>query len=684
VNYIITNNPSYFQKVGKYNYCKLQDMQLPETIGVDLETEGLDSLKDDIFSVQIGTGKDNYLIDLQKYSTPIQNTNDIKFSDVVPYIKDKTLIGHNIAFDLKFFYMKNFFPDKVRDTMIASKILHNGEPPNVLHSFGAVMERELNIVYDKSEQKNIHKIRLSTPRAIQYCFNDVDRLIELENVLFSKIAIYKATESYELNCDYLKVLAYMELCGLPINTTKWKEKMAEDIVKSREKQLEIIEYIYDNLPQFRKKQYSLFNTSKEIDVLLSSPRQVIPIFEALSINVIDDEGKKSINESVINKTKHEFVDLWLKYKESEHRVTTFGQKILDKVQFGHLYSRFNPIVDTCRISSRKGEINFLNFPADKTTRKCFEASPGYVIVGADFANQESRILADITGDKSTIDTILLNLDTHSLLAREVYPELKNLSDSEIKLNHNEKRQEGKIGNFTISFGGNGYTIAKNLNKPIELGNKIYEAFKSLHKELFEWGESMLQESLKKGYIQALSGFMLKLPMFDRFQRLQIIIDNHDKDFWTLYKQGKEENKLYLDSKEANTKDPNVPIYQIQNQSCYNLFLQNKGDISEYFSLKSQYFRLCLNNPIQNIASHQTKQAAVYLFDEIKKRGHLKKVRIANIVHDEFVLEVKEELAEEYKLILQDCMIRGGNKYMFNNIIKADADAAIGKSWGDVH
>jgi DNA polymerase-1 len=227
--------------------------------------------------------------------------------------------------------------------------------------------------------------------------------------------------------------------------------MLVDEENSRLRQLEIIDYIYTNLPQFRKEQLNLFHTEKEIEVLLSSPAQVVPVFEALGINVVDDEGKKSINESVINKTKHEFVDLWLKYKEAEHRVTTFGQKILDKVRWGHLYTRFNPIVDTCRISSRKGQINFLNFPSDKATRKCFEASKGYVMLGCDYANQEMRVLADKSQDKSTIDVITKNLDAHALLAREVYPEIKELSDDDIKKHHNDKRQIGKVANFTLNL-----------------------------------------------------------------------------------------------------------------------------------------------------------------------------------------------------------------------------------------
>lgn len=40
-NYIITRNKQAFEKVGKYLYCDLEDMILPDTIACDTETSGI-------------------------------------------------------------------------------------------------------------------------------------------------------------------------------------------------------------------------------------------------------------------------------------------------------------------------------------------------------------------------------------------------------------------------------------------------------------------------------------------------------------------------------------------------------------------------------------------------------------------------------------------------------------------
>jgi len=219
---------------------------------------------------------------------------------------------------------------------------------------------------------------------------------------------------------------------MPVSVPKWNAKMQTDILNSKKAQNSIIEYIYDNLPKYRQNQLSLFETDKKIKVLLSSPKQVIPVFNDLGINTKDADGNDSVQEDVINKSNHEFVKLWLSYKEAEHRVTTFGQSILDKIIDSRIYSRFNPIVDTNRISSRKGEINFLNFPSDKATRECFEANPGNLMVVADYAGQETVTTANWTGDEAMIDSILDKSCLHCAFARVIFPEIKDLSDDEIK------------------------------------------------------------------------------------------------------------------------------------------------------------------------------------------------------------------------------------------------------------
>jgi DNA polymerase-1 len=670
-NYIITKNRAFFEKIGKYNYCNLEDMILPDTIAYDSETTGLLSHIDTMFCCQIGTGSNNYLIDLQE--------NQYTFQDLIPFIQNKILVGHNITFDLKFMYREGFYPNEVRDTMIASNILYNGDGNVFRHDFGNVMERELGLVYDKSEQKNIHKIKLSTSKAIEYCFNDVDRLLDLEKDLYDKLNNYigenPASKAYLFNCKFILAQAYLENCGLPIDVNDWKNKMDIDIKNSHNMQHIINDYIYDNLPKYRDNQIDMFSNEKKLKLLLSSPKQLIPVFNALEINTWDEkEEKDSISEAIISKTKHEFVDLWLKYKEAEHRVTTFGETVLSQVHNGFIYGNFKTIADTGRMISRKGSINLLNFPRDKETRNCFKAPIGYKSIGCDYDSQESRILAYYSQDINSKLNVLQDRDAHSLLAREAFPELKELTDDDIKKNHGDKRQIGKVINFAASFGATGFTIATQLGLDLKEGDRLYNVYKTLYADVFNWGNGILKLAIERGFIESVEGFKLKLPFFDEYKRLEILNKNID---WDLYKEGKE---IYKAKKEAEKKEKE---YTITNYYCYNYYLKHYKNVSKFFQIKASYTNLCLNMPIQSCASFQSKKACIDVFTKIKENGHLERVKISNFIYDELLLTVEDSLVEQYRSILEECMVNAANYYInYDKEIKMSCTANIGNSWYD--
>lgn len=665
MDYIITKTPQFFEKIGQYNYCQLKDMILPETVAIDLETTELKPILGDIFAIQIGTGVNNYLIHCYDNNYVPQN--------IIPYLEDKILIGHNITFDLGFFYKYGFYPEKVKDTFIASKILYNGLK-EYRHDFGTVFERELGINYDKSEQKNINKIKLSTSKSIEYCFNDVDRLIELYTHLETKIIEGGFQDTYNLHCEYIKALAYMEQCGVPLSKEKWLQKIELDKQVLKEKEQLVSNYITKNLPQFHQQQLDLFNTEPILGLDLTSPKQMIPVFQALKINCIDDEGKDSISENVIKKTKHEFVDIWLNYQSAKHDVTTFGNNIFEKVIDGRIYTGYNPILDTARISSRKGDVNTLNLPANQRTRECIEAKSGFKMIVADYEGQETRVGADITGDEAMIDSIINGSDLHCAFAKVLFPELQFLSDEEIIKNHKEKRTAAKAPRFAFAYGANAYTIHVNEGIPLKEAQKIEDAYKQLHSGIYEWGNRKLQEVLNLGYIESTMGFKLHLPDFQKFKELQVKVEQISKREWELYKEGKEEYRKFEKAQEQKR------IYEIQKKTEYDYYIKNKSLISRFFKLKAQYYRLTLNNPVQATSSHQTKLAACMLFDYIKKNNHLGKVKICIIPHDEFVMEVEDELVELYKEKLGYFMREAGNKFIKNPLIKMNADANSAENW----
>lgn len=660
MNYIITKNPNYFKKIGNFHFCDLKDMILPEIIAFDSETTGLKPLFDDIFCVQIGTSVHNYIIHMYD--------DNYEFEDLVPYINNKVLVGHNITFDLGFCYKYGFFPKKVKDTMLASMILYNGDKLINRHDFGSVMHRELGIVYDKTDQKNINTVKLSQVSTIEYSFNDVDRLLELHEFLEDKLRLKGMFKTYNLHCKFIRVLAYIEQCGLPISPEKWKAKMLVDSNNQLIFKQEVIDYIYDNLPQYRDTQIDMFDTLKRITVMLTSSKQMIKVFNDFGIETKDKDGKDSIEENIISKSKHEFVKLWLKFQNANHRVTTFGDKIYKKIIDNRLYTNFKPLVDTARLATRRGEINFLNFPKDEYTRDCFTANEGNDMIVCDWSGQETVIAADLSGDEAMTDSVLNDSCLHCAFARVLFPEIENLSDAEIKKQHKDKRESAKSPRFAFQYGGSAFTIHQNEGIPLSDCYVIENSFKALHSGLYTWGAEEFKKAVPLGYIESADGWRLKLPKYDLFLEYQKEIKSMTESDWTKYKLGKVENASLQDDEK----------YKIKDEEAYKFYKKMKFPVSRYAKLRSEYQRLCLNNPVQSRGAHQLKLALVLLFEWIEKNNYYWKVKIVNAVHDEIVLESEKQYSEEAKVALEKAMVDGGNHYLTTLQMKADAN--IGTSW----
>ena len=671
MNYIVTNRKNHFSKIGQYNYCSLNEVVLPSKIAVDTETTSLKPYKGELFAIQVGTGSNNYLFDV----------DSLGVKQILPLLQNKVMVFHNAKFDLGWFYKHDFFPWKVRDTFLASKILHNGKV-YVRHSFGEVMERELDIKYDKSEQKNIAKMQLSTDKAIQYCFNDVDRLLELDTALNRKIIDQGYLNAYQLHRRHIRALAYMEQCGVPLSLPKWKKKVELDKIELKEKENVVKEYIYDNCAEYRDKQLDLFGSRRDLAVSISSPTQMVKVLNSLGINTVDPEGNISTAEDVIKKTKHEFVDIFLDYKSIAHDVSTFGENFIPAMHEGRLYTSYRPIMDTARISAggknpdKTKEINTLNLPANKKTRECVEALPGFKYLVADYSGQETVTGADITGDEAMISSIVNNSCLHCAFARVLNPEIAELSDEDIMEHHKSKRQAAKAPRFCFQFGGSAFTLAQNENIPVDEAMIIESAYRELHSGIYEYGDVKIKEAIELGYIESTYGFKLHLPNYDFFIKKHEWLKNLSRDFWGKYKIGKLEYRA-----EKKAIEDKLP-YVVKDRECYDLYRKNSYNISQYFKSKSQYYKLCLNNPTQTKAAFQTKAATNKIYEHIWKKKHFWKARIALVLHDEINMEVVDELALEYKGVIEEAMVNQGNSFLSNPILFMKADCNIGDNWYD--
>ena len=224
---------------------------------------------------------------------------------------------------------------------------------------------------------------------------------------------------------------------------------------------------------------------------------------------------------------------------------------------------------------------------------------------------------------------------------------------EIKSNFPEQRQIAKNAGFAIIYGGEGPTIAENVNISVEEGDKIYEEYTKAFPQFKRYANKVLHDALEKGYIQfnTISSRKAFIPYFDDFKSLEQSVQA--PGFWENYRWHKEQ-------KTAKFENEFKPL------------------VKRYFKQKSRIGRMALNFPIQGSSAEIMKLACIYFFRWIMENDLFNKVLISNVIHDEILVECSELLADTVAKKLQETMEQAGA--VFCKIIPLKATPVISKEW----
>src|ERR1044072_8832817 len=106
----------------------------------------------------------------------------------------------------------------------------------------------------------------------------------------------------------------------------------------------------------------------------------------------------------MTKTRPE-IQVLADYKETKSLYGTFVEGMLDQVDGGRIYPRFNVNGTTTGRLSHSGP-NMANLPRDGVIRNFFIPDDGNSIIGADYSQLEVVVEANLTEDKSLLKIIL--------------------------------------------------------------------------------------------------------------------------------------------------------------------------------------------------------------------------------------------------------------------------------------
>lgn len=594
-------------------------------IALDTETSGLDPHSCELLSIQFGDFDQQFVVE---YSPNI-------LEKLKPLLlrKDVVWVLQNAKFDLQFFYKHNIILENIFDTYLAEGVLYCGfddvKLPNyVRKSLDVLVLKYCGVLLNKSIRGTINRVGL-TDKVIEYGANDVKYLIPVMTSQMVKIKEDGLWGAVKLDNKFVKVLAYIEYCGIYLNKEKWLAKMEDDSKKLSDMEFALNKWVFERFgDKYVNKQLDLFSAAKRCSLNWSSSKQIIPIFKELGVDTkVRDKKtgkmKDSIEAKHIVKQVHvsPLIQMYIDYKKAQKLVTTYGQNFLDAInpKTGRIHATFWQIMNTGRTSCGSGDnkdddnsINLQNIPSDKITRGCFTNQfENTILVDCDYSQQEDRMYTQLSKEPALIDfynDTTRKRDGHSFTAKLCFPkELKDIPEEEVKHVRPDLRSKAKGAKFAILFGGVGDTIAKNLGLSKEEGDEVYDAYMKAFPKLKEYFDYIKPIVVKNGYVyfNKVTGRRSYYQIFDEYERLSRTID---KQWWENYKQHK--------------------FHQTEDFLTYY-----KPTCKRFFNLRGDLERRALNFPCQGSASDMSKLAGVWFFDWILKENLFNKVKISNFVHD---------------------------------------------------
>ena len=383
---------------------------------------------------------------------------------------------------------------------------------------------------------------------------------------------------------------------------------------------------------------------------LNSPTQLaILLYDILGTPAQDKKSPRGTGEEILQKINLPICDLVLEKRGLEKLIGTYIDKIPECVNSkdNRLHAHFNQLgAGTGRFSSSNP--NLQNIPSHvKEIRLMFRASDGDVFVGADFSQQEPRLLSAYSNDNTMIDAYKQNKDLYATIAAGVYKNdywdnMEHRQDGTPNPEGKKRRSNCKSLLLGIMYGRGAPSIAEQIHSTVEEAQQIINDFYKQFPKVKEWTEKTEKDAKVTGYVEDLWGRRRRLPDI-LLPKYTVKSTKTSTEFNPiLYTLGKVNN-----SSAALVESYKKKLSKVKSRNDYQKIQQEAERDGIYIvdngAFISQAERQCVNARIQGGAASMTKVCMRKVFDdeELNRLG----AKLVLQIHDEVIVECPKQNAE---------------------------------------
>ena len=477
-----------------------------ELFSFDTETTDLDYMRAQLvgLSFSVTAGEAAYVPVAHDYDgAPKQISRRKVLEKLRPLLESEKhrIIGQNLKYDRN--VLANYRIDLTgiaHDSMLQSYVL---DSVGTRHDMNSLAQKYLGksvTSYEEVAGKGVKQVsfnQVPVEQAAAYAAEDADITLRLHRTLWPKLAEQPGLRDLytQIEVPLLSVIARMERNGVNIDTGML-QKQSTDLAQQ----------VLETEQQAHRLAGQAFN--------IGSPKQIQEILYGkmqLPVLAKTPTGQPSTAEAVLQElgAEHELPALILKHRELNKLKSTYTDRLPEQVNpaTGRVHTSYHQAVAaTGRLSS--SEPNLQNIPvrtqAGRKIRQAFIASPGNVLLAADYSQIELRIMAHLSADAALLAAFAAGSDIHRATAAEVF----GVGMDEVSP---EQRRAAKAINFGLIYGMSAFGLARQLGITRGAAKQYVDKYFERYPAVREYMEATRVQAREDGYVETVFKRRLYLP-----------------------------------------------------------------------------------------------------------------------------------------------------------------------------